>query len=185
GRRNWPDGNRTALGLGRSVRVAGSQRSFRHGAAGGAGEWSAGGGWRHGRRQRDSGTWGNRSSRPTERCAGLCPGGAQSARRPPPPRCLGRSRAAPCQGRARYLLSRSSPECGDRCGIAGKPGKLGPDEFMTGSVLVYVQHLLGIGHLRRSLRISEALVREGLRVTLISGGEPISSLACTSAESII
>ena len=56
---------------------------------------------------------------------------------------------------------------------------------MTGSVLVYVQHLLGIGHLRRSLRISEALVREGLRVTLISGGEPISSLACTSAESII
>ena len=56
---------------------------------------------------------------------------------------------------------------------------------MTGSVLVYVQHLLGIGHLRRSLRISEALVREGLRVTLISGGEPNSSLACTSAESII
>ena len=56
---------------------------------------------------------------------------------------------------------------------------------MTGSVLLYVQHLLGIGHLRRSLRISEALVREGIRVTLISGGEPISSLACTSAESII
>src|SRR5436305_14684935 len=56
---------------------------------------------------------------------------------------------------------------------------------MTGSVLLYVQHLLGIGHLRRSLRISEALVREGTRVTLISGGEPISSLTCTSAERII
>jgi predicted glycosyltransferase len=56
---------------------------------------------------------------------------------------------------------------------------------MTGSVLLYVQHLLGIGHLRRSLRISEALVREDMRVTLISGGEPISSLACTSGESII
>lgn len=56
---------------------------------------------------------------------------------------------------------------------------------MTGSVLLYVQHLLGIGHLRRSLRISEALVREGIRVTLISGGEPLSSLACISAESII
>jgi predicted glycosyltransferase len=56
---------------------------------------------------------------------------------------------------------------------------------MTGSVLLYVQHLLGIGHLRRSLRIVEALVQEGIRVTLISGGEPFSSLACTSAERII
>ncbi len=56
---------------------------------------------------------------------------------------------------------------------------------MTGSVLLYVQHLLGIGHLRRSLRIAEALVREGIRVTLISGGEPFSSLACTSAERVI
>src|SRR5438270_6173106 len=56
---------------------------------------------------------------------------------------------------------------------------------MTGSVLLYVQHLLGIGHLRRSLRIAEALMREGIRVTLISGGEPFSSLACTSAERVI
>jgi predicted glycosyltransferase len=56
---------------------------------------------------------------------------------------------------------------------------------MTGSVLLYVQHLLGIGHLRRSLRIVEALVREGIRVTLISGGEPLSSLARTSAETVI
>jgi predicted glycosyltransferase len=56
---------------------------------------------------------------------------------------------------------------------------------MTGSVLLYVQHLLGIGHLRRSLRIVEALVREGIRVTLISGGEPFSALACTSAESVV
>ena len=56
---------------------------------------------------------------------------------------------------------------------------------MTGSLLLYVQHLLGIGHLRRSLRIAEALRREGIRVTLISGGEPLSSFACTSAESVI
>ena len=56
---------------------------------------------------------------------------------------------------------------------------------MTGSVLLYVQHLLGIGHLRRSLRIAEALVREGIRVTLISGGEPLSPLACKSAGSVI
>ncbi|HEX3522227.1 MAG TPA: glycosyltransferase [Stellaceae bacterium] len=56
---------------------------------------------------------------------------------------------------------------------------------MTGSVLLYVQHLLGIGHLRRSLRIVEALAREGIRVTLISGGEPLSSPACSSAERVI
>ena len=56
---------------------------------------------------------------------------------------------------------------------------------MTGSVLLYVQHLLGIGHLRRSLRIVEALVREDIGVTLISGGEPFSSLACTSADRVI
>jgi predicted glycosyltransferase len=56
---------------------------------------------------------------------------------------------------------------------------------MIGSVLFYVQHLLGIGHLRRSLRIVEALVREGIRVTLISGGEPFSSLASTSAKRLI
>ncbi len=56
---------------------------------------------------------------------------------------------------------------------------------MTGSVLLYVQHLLGIGHLRRSLLIAEALVREGIRVTLISGGEPLSSLAYKLAENVI
>jgi predicted glycosyltransferase len=56
---------------------------------------------------------------------------------------------------------------------------------MTGSVLLYVQHLLGIGHLCRSLRIVEALVREGIRVALVSGGEPLSALACTSAERVI
>jgi len=56
---------------------------------------------------------------------------------------------------------------------------------MTGSVLFYVQHLLGIGHLRRSLRIVDALAREGIGVTLVSGGEPLSALACTSAERMI
>ena len=45
---------------------------------------------------------------------------------------------------------------------------------MTPSVLVYVQHLLGIGHLQRSLCISEALVQEGIAVTLVSGGPPVA-----------
>jgi predicted glycosyltransferase len=40
------------------------------------------------------------------------------------------------------------------------------------SVLFYVQHLLGIGHLQRSLRITEALVQNGIAVTLVCGGAP-------------
>ena len=41
---------------------------------------------------------------------------------------------------------------------------------MADRVLFHVQHLLGIGHLQRSLRIAEALVAAGLEVTLVQGG---------------
>ena len=40
------------------------------------------------------------------------------------------------------------------------------------SVLLWVQHLLGIGHLQRSLRIADALVERGIAVTVVSGGMP-------------
>jgi predicted glycosyltransferase len=43
---------------------------------------------------------------------------------------------------------------------------------VTASVLFHVQHLLGIGHLQRSLRIAEALAQAGMTVTLVSGGAP-------------
>jgi len=43
---------------------------------------------------------------------------------------------------------------------------------VTRSVLFHVQHLLGIGHLQRSLRIAEALAARGVAVTLVSGGPP-------------
>jgi len=45
---------------------------------------------------------------------------------------------------------------------------------MISSVLFYVQHLLGIGHLQRSLRIAEALVQNGIAVTLVCGGPPVT-----------
>lgn len=45
---------------------------------------------------------------------------------------------------------------------------------MNSSVLFYVQHLLGIGHLQRSLRIAEALVQNGTAVTLVCGGPPVA-----------
>ena len=56
---------------------------------------------------------------------------------------------------------------------------------MAASVLFYVQHLLGIGHLRRALRIVDALAGEGIEVTLVSGGEPLSSQSRPSAEHFV
>jgi predicted glycosyltransferase len=45
---------------------------------------------------------------------------------------------------------------------------------VTRSVLFYVQHLLGIGHLQRAWRIAEALAQDGIAVTLVSGGPPVA-----------
>jgi len=39
-------------------------------------------------------------------------------------------------------------------------------------VLIYVQHLLGVGHLQRALQLSGALLRHGFQVDLVSGGLP-------------
>jgi predicted glycosyltransferase len=41
----------------------------------------------------------------------------------------------------------------------------------------YVQHLLGIGHLKRSLTLAQAMAAAGLEVTLASGGLPVPELA--------
>ena len=61
-------------------------------------------------------------------------------------------------------------------------------------VMVYVQHLLGIGHVRRMALINQAMRDQGLTVTVASGGIPDPSLdfaadhvvqltACRSADS--
>ncbi len=53
---------------------------------------------------------------------------------------------------------------------------------MSGTdVFFYVQHLLGIGHLRRAQTLARALSRGGLDVTLVSGGMaiPIAELGAT------
>lgn len=44
-------------------------------------------------------------------------------------------------------------------------------------VFVYVQHLLGIGHLRRAVTLARAMARAGLEVTLASGGFEVPGLA--------
>lgn len=47
----------------------------------------------------------------------------------------------------------------------------------TRRVFVYVQHLLGIGHLKRAATIARAMALEGMEVTLVSGGMPLPGLA--------
>lgn len=45
---------------------------------------------------------------------------------------------------------------------------------MSGStVLFYVQHLLGIGHVKRAVTLAHAMRDEGLEVILVSGGEDV------------
>lgn len=44
------------------------------------------------------------------------------------------------------------------------------------SVFLYVQHLLGIGHLKRALVIARALAAAGFRVTVASGGQDVPLL---------
>ncbi|MBW9050991.1 glycosyltransferase family protein [Rhizobium mesosinicum] len=40
-------------------------------------------------------------------------------------------------------------------------------------IFFYVQHLLGIGHIARASRIANALVKDGLEVTVVTGGLPV------------
>lgn len=44
---------------------------------------------------------------------------------------------------------------------------------MTGRIFFYVQHLLGIGHLRRAAVLARSLADSGFDVLLVSGGAPI------------
>ena len=46
-----------------------------------------------------------------------------------------------------------------------------------GRVLLYVQHLLGIGHLKRAMTLARALAAGGLQVTVASGGFEVPELA--------
>ena len=48
-------------------------------------------------------------------------------------------------------------------------------------VLLYVQHLLGIGHLRRAAALARACADRGLDVTVASGGLPVAALDLGSA----
>ena len=49
-------------------------------------------------------------------------------------------------------------------------------------VMIYVQHLLGIGHLKRCWLLARALADSGISVALISGGMPVSGLDMTGLQ---
>ena len=49
-------------------------------------------------------------------------------------------------------------------------------------IVYYVQHLLGIGHLRRSAAIVRALGAAGVKVVLVSGGLPVAGLDIGAAK---
>jgi len=44
-------------------------------------------------------------------------------------------------------------------------------------VLIYVQHLLGIGHLKRAAVLARACAVQGMETTLVSGGMPVRGMA--------
>lgn len=50
---------------------------------------------------------------------------------------------------------------------------------MTAKVLFYVQHLLGIGHYVRAVRLAQGLADAGFEVTLVSGGLPVPHIPTT------
>jgi len=53
---------------------------------------------------------------------------------------------------------------------------------MNARVFFYVQHLLGIGHLRRAATLARALVAGGFDVLLVSGGAPVEGLSLAGAR---
>ena len=53
---------------------------------------------------------------------------------------------------------------------------------MSARVFFHVQHLLGIGHLRRAATLARALADGGFDVLLVSGGAPVPGLAVGAAR---
>lgn len=51
-------------------------------------------------------------------------------------------------------------------------------------VFVYVQHLLGIGHLKRAATLARALLEAGLEVTLASGGPAVAGISVDGARRV-
>ncbi|OUS16725.1 hypothetical protein A9Q97_02140 [Rhodospirillales bacterium 47_12_T64] len=53
---------------------------------------------------------------------------------------------------------------------------------MSTDVFLYVQHLLGIGHLRRASLLAKAMNKKGLNVLFVTGGRPVPNLDVGEVE---
>ena len=53
-----------------------------------------------------------------------------------------------------------------------------------GRVLLYVQHLLGVGHLKRAMTLARALAAKGLETTVVSGGFEVPELAVEGIRTV-
>lgn len=51
-------------------------------------------------------------------------------------------------------------------------------------VFFYVQHLLGIGHIARASRIASALAKDGLDVTVVTGGLPVPGFPADGIKTV-
>lgn len=56
---------------------------------------------------------------------------------------------------------------------------------MNGRVMVYVQHLLGIGHLKRTALIARAMARAGLQVSVVLGGREVPGIDLTGCARVL
>ena len=56
---------------------------------------------------------------------------------------------------------------------------------MSGRVMVYVQHLLGIGHLKRTALIARAMTAAGLQVLVVLGGREVPGIDFTGCARIL
>lgn len=54
----------------------------------------------------------------------------------------------------------------------------------AGKVMFYIQHLLGIGHIKRAATLARGLIDGGFEVTLVSGGMPVPGLNIGSAAMV-
>src|SRR5581483_6452445 len=100
-------------------------------------------------------------------------GGGGAQRRHPRARrarhWLGHARqaaAAARRGRRPFVRDRSHRQGGR------SPPQSAARPMSAPRILFYVQHLLGIGHLRRAIILAAAMREAGLAVTLVSGGMP-------------
>ncbi len=56
---------------------------------------------------------------------------------------------------------------------------------MTGRVLFYVQHLLGVGHVKRAAAICSGMIGAGLDVTVAFGGMPVPGVSFAGAKVVL